>query len=55
MIARIIRASIAGRVWVLIAAVLVAVWGVYSLRATSLDALPDLSDTQVIIQARRRS
>jgi len=52
MIARIIRASIAGRVWVLIAAVLVAVWGVYSLRATSLDALPDLSDTQVIIRAQ---
>jgi len=52
MIARIIRASIAGRVWVLIAAVLVAAWGVYSLRATSLDALPDLSDTQVIIRAQ---
>jgi Cu(I)/Ag(I) efflux system membrane protein CusA/SilA len=52
MIARIIRASIAGRVWVLIAAVLVAVWGVHSLRATSLDALPDLSDTQVIIRAQ---
>ena len=52
MIARIIRASIAGRVWVLIATVLVAVWGVYSLRATSLDALPDLSDTQVIIRAQ---
>jgi copper/silver efflux system protein len=52
MIARIIRASIAGRVWVLIAAVLVAAWGIYSLRATSLDALPDLSDTQVIIRAQ---
>lgn len=52
MIARIIQASIAGRVWVLIASVLVAVWGVYSLRATSLDALPDLSDTQVIIRAQ---
>jgi Cu(I)/Ag(I) efflux system membrane protein CusA/SilA len=52
VIARIIRASIAGRVWVLIAAVLVAAWGAYSLRATSLDALPDLSDTQVIIRAQ---
>lgn len=52
MIARIIRASIAGRVWVLIAAVFVAIWGVYSLSATSLDALPDLSDTQVIIRAQ---
>ena len=52
MIARIIRASIAARVWVLLAAGLLAAWGVYSLRATSLDALPDLSDTQVIIRAQ---
>ena len=52
MIARIIRASIAGRVWVLLAAAILAVWGIYSLKATSLDALPDLSDTQVIIRAQ---
>ncbi|MFC5510328.1 efflux RND transporter permease subunit [Massilia jejuensis] len=52
MIARIIRASIAGRVWVLLAAALLAAWGVHALRATSLDALPDLSDTQVIIRAQ---
>lgn len=52
MIARIIRASIAARVWVLLAAALLAAWGVHSLRTTSLDALPDLSDTQVIIRAQ---
>ncbi len=52
MIARIIRASIEGRVWVLLAAAILAVWGIYSLKATSLDALPDLSDTQVIIRAQ---
>ena len=52
MIARIIRASIAARIWVLLAAGLLAAWGVYSLRTTSLDALPDLSDTQVIIRAQ---
>ncbi len=52
MIARIIRASIANRIWVLIAAVVIAAWGLFSLQKTSLDALPDLSDTQVIIRAQ---
>lgn len=52
MIARIIRASIAGRIWVLLAAVAIAGWGVFSLGKTPLDALPDLSDTQVIIRAQ---
>ncbi len=51
MIARIIRWSIQNRFLVLLATVLVAAWGVYSLRETPLDALPDLSDTQVIIKA----
>lgn len=52
MIARIIRESIANRIWVLVAAVLIAGWGLVSLQKTSLDALPDLSDTQVIIRAQ---
>lgn len=52
MIARIINASIAARVWVMLIAAAVAALGVLSLRATSLDALPDLSDTQVIIRAQ---
>lgn len=50
MIARIIRSSIANRALVLMAAVLLAVAGLWSLRHTPLDALPDLSDTQVIIR-----
>ena len=52
MIARIIRHSIGNRIWVLLAAVLVAGWGLWSLTKTPLDALPDLSDTQVIIRAQ---
>lgn len=50
MIARLIRASIANRALVLMAAVLLAAAGLWSVRHTPLDALPDLSDTQVIIR-----
>ena len=50
MIARIIRASIANRGFVLIAALVLAIAGIWSLSRTPLDALPDLSDTQVIIR-----
>ena len=51
MIARLIRWSIHNRFLVLLATLLVTAWGVYSLTETPLDALPDLSDTQVIIKA----
>ncbi|HNK05715.1 MAG TPA: efflux RND transporter permease subunit, partial [Giesbergeria sp.] len=50
MIARLIHWSISNRFLVLIATVLLAAWGVVSLVRTPLDALPDLSDTQVIIR-----
>jgi Cu(I)/Ag(I) efflux system membrane protein CusA/SilA len=50
VIARLIRWSIANRFLVLVAAVFLAVWGVYALRQTPVDALPDLSDVQVIIR-----
>ena len=50
MIARLIRWSIANRFLVLVASVFLAVWGVYALRQTPVDALPDLSDVQVIIR-----
>ncbi|MEO5669083.1 MAG: CusA/CzcA family heavy metal efflux RND transporter, partial [Ramlibacter sp.] len=50
MIARLIRWSIANRFLVLLATAMVAAWGVYSLARTPLDALPDLSDVQVIIR-----
>ena len=52
MIARIIRTSIEQRFWVLLAAIAIAVWGAWSVSKTPLDALPDLSDTQVIIRAQ---
>ncbi|MBN9373609.1 efflux RND transporter permease subunit [Hydrogenophaga sp.] len=50
MIAALIRWSIANRFLVLIATVIVAAWGVLAVQRTPLDALPDLSDTQVIIR-----
>ncbi len=52
MIAAIIRASMANRLLVLLAAAAIALWGSWSLLHTPLDALPDLSDTQVIIRAQ---
>ncbi|WP_374358979.1 efflux RND transporter permease subunit [Thermomonas sp.] len=50
MIARVIRASIANRGLVLLAAGFLALCGIWSVLRTPLDALPDLSDTQVIIR-----
>ncbi|HEX7465447.1 MAG TPA: efflux RND transporter permease subunit, partial [Usitatibacter sp.] len=50
MIARLIRWSIANRFLVLLASVGVAAWGAWSMARTPLDALPDLSDVQVIIR-----
>ncbi len=52
MIARLIHACIANRVLVLMVAVLLAALGIWSVRHTPLDALPDLSDTQVIIRTQ---
>jgi Cu(I)/Ag(I) efflux system membrane protein CusA/SilA len=51
MIARLIRWSIHNRFLVLLVTALVTAWGVYSVTETPIDALPDLSDTQVIIKA----
>jgi copper/silver efflux system protein len=50
MIAACIRWSLANRFFVLLMSGLVAVWGVWSALRTPLDALPDLSDVQVIIR-----
>ena len=50
MIAKLIRWSIANRVLVLLATLIVTAWGVWSLYKTPLDAIPDLSDVQVIIR-----
>lgn len=50
MIAGIIRWSIHNRPLVLIFTVLLGVWGAFSVKQTPLDAIPDLSDLQVIIK-----
>ena len=50
MIARLIRWSIANRFFVLLATLMVIAWGIWSLSRTPLDAIPDLSDVQVIIR-----
>jgi Cu(I)/Ag(I) efflux system membrane protein CusA/SilA len=50
MINWIIRASLDNRVLVLLLAVMLASIGVYSLNRTPVDALPDLSDVQVIVR-----
>jgi len=51
MIAFAIRAALRNRLLVLIAAIALAGWGIWSLQRTPLDALPDLSDVQVIVRA----
>ncbi|MBW2508936.1 MAG: efflux RND transporter permease subunit, partial [Deltaproteobacteria bacterium] len=48
-IARVIEASAKQPFMVLVFAIAAGVWGFYSLRNAPLDAIPDLSDTQVII------
>lgn len=50
MIAALIRLCIRQRGLVLLAAAALAVAGIWAVRSTPLDALPDLSDTQVIVR-----
>ena len=50
MIAALIRASMANRFLVLLATLGVAAWGTWAMLRTPLDAIPDLSDVQVIIR-----
>ena len=50
MIAQLIHWSIRNRVLVLLATGFLVAWGVHSVRQTPVDALPDLSDVQVIIK-----
>jgi Cu(I)/Ag(I) efflux system membrane protein CusA/SilA len=49
MLEKIIDASIRNRFLVIMAVVFVILWGLYSLSKTPLDAIPDLSDVQVIV------
>ncbi|HEY0799626.1 MAG TPA: efflux RND transporter permease subunit [Steroidobacteraceae bacterium] len=50
MLAALIRWSIQNRFLVLMTTGLLAAWGIHATLSTPLDALPDLSDTQVIIR-----
>ncbi len=50
MIARVIGWSVNNRFLVLVAAALIVAWGLYALRNIPLDAIPDLSDVQVIVK-----
>jgi len=50
MIANLIRWSIRNRVLVLLATAFLVAWGVYAVKSTPVDALPNLSDVQVIIK-----
>ena len=51
MIARLIEASARNSFFVFLLVFFAVVWGVWALKHTQLDAIPDLSDTQVIIYA----
>jgi Cu(I)/Ag(I) efflux system membrane protein CusA/SilA len=50
MIAHIIDWSIRNRMLVILLTVMLTGWGIYSVKHTPLDAIPDLSDVQVIIK-----
>ncbi len=50
MIAKLIRGAIAERVLVMLLTGLLVACGIWSVRTTPIDALPDLSDVQVIIR-----
>lgn len=50
MTSAIIRWSLQNRLLVILAAIMMSVWGIWSVQKTPLDALPDLSDVQVIIR-----
>ncbi|MEE4212701.1 MAG: efflux RND transporter permease subunit, partial [Parvularcula sp.] len=51
MIARIIDASIANRFFIVLAAIAVTLAGFWAVRATPVDAIPDLSDVQVVVRS----
>lgn len=50
MIAALIRWSVSNRILVLLATLFITAWGIWSVQNTPIDALPDLSDVQVIIR-----
>lgn len=51
MIARIIDASISNRLFIVLAAIAITLGGPWAVRTTPVDALPDLSDVQVVVRS----
>ena len=51
MIARIIDASITNRLFIVLGAIAVTLAGFWAVRTTPVDALPDLSDVQVVVRS----
>src|SRR5512136_2943731 len=49
MIPKLIEYSVRNRFIVLLLTAVVAVWGVYAVMKTPIDAIPDLSENQVIV------
>ena len=50
MIARLLGWSITNRLFIVLAAIALSVTGIWAVRSTPIDALPDLSDVQVVIR-----
>ncbi|HKJ72337.1 MAG TPA: efflux RND transporter permease subunit, partial [Gammaproteobacteria bacterium] len=50
MIRRVIEWSLANRFLVIVGAIILTGWGIFAAQRTPLDAIPDLSDVQVIIK-----
>src|SRR5450432_3106620 len=49
MISKLIDIALRNRFIVLLAAALLFAWGIYSIRQNPIDAIPDLSENQVIV------
>ena len=50
MIEQIISWSLRNRFMVILLTIILTGWGIYAVKSTPLDAIPDLSDVQVIIK-----
>ena len=50
MITKIIHWSVLNRIWVLLITGLIIIAGGFAIKNTAVDAIPDLSDVQVIIK-----
>ena len=49
MLEKIIEGSVRNKFMVILAVLFLIGWGIYSMLSISIDAIPDLSDVQVII------